>query len=304
MQWREEHNRCGWSKDDPRPYDLKRFFMEAGKKVRSDTLILEPGTLYRGRIIRDMAFDDRGRGQYLCECSKCGALRWISIYSLRRIPTDACQHCSVRDPSHLKSFRPRYADYEPGTKIGELTVIRSARLRVHGTKRIERMVLVQCSCGAEPYWVLFSNLHNGRTTRCNTCAKKKASQSYVKLYSSYADVCPEPAHRRRLLNRIAAVEQRCNNPHCRSYEDYGGRGIQCKFADRRAFLAYLISLDGWDNPDLDLDRIDNNGNYEVGNLRFVTKSQNNYNRRRVSELQAEVKKLRARIRSLECGAES
>lgn len=303
LQWREEHNRRGWDKDDPGPFDMERFLMDHGRRVCRNSLVLEPGTVYRGRVIEDAVFDEEGKLRYLCRCRACGDCRWISRYSLPRIPEGSCLHCSPRDANHLKHFKARYPDYEPGSRIGELTVVRSERRQVPGTKRIERMVLVRCSCGAEPHWVLFSNLHSGKTTRCNSCAKRKASGSYVKKYSAYADVCPDPKHRRRLLNRIAACEQRCGNPRCRQYADYGGRGIKCMFASRREYLAYLMSLDGWDNPDLDIDRIDNDGNYEPGNLRFATRTQNVGNRRVVRELQKEIELLRARVRSLECGSE-
>lgn len=49
--------------------------------------------------------------------------------------------------------------------------------------------------------------------------------------------------------------------------------------DIRLFVEHLVTLPGYDNPELVIDRINNNGNYEPGNLRFATWSESNYNRR-------------------------
>lgn len=75
---------------------------------------------------------------------------------------------------------------------------------------------------------------------------------------------------------------RCTNPAARSYRDYGGRGITvCPEwrADFWAFVAYVADNLG-ERPDgHTLDRIDNDGNYEPGNVRFATRSEQNRNRR-------------------------
>lgn len=87
------------------------------------------------------------------------------------------------------------------------------------------------------------------------------------------------------------------------YEHYGARGIRIYaawLADRRAFLAHLVTLDGWDVPSLELDRIDVNKGYEPGNLRFVSRSENLRNKRQVGVMQARILELEARVRYLEC----
>jgi len=77
------------------------------------------------------------------------------------------------------------------------------------------------------------------------------------------------------------ILKRIDNPLDKDYKYYGGRGIKL-FKDWRnnpkAFIKYCETLSGWNNPDLTLDRINNNGNYEPGNLRFVTRSVQQRNR--------------------------
>lgn len=86
------------------------------------------------------------------------------------------------------------------------------------------------------------------------------------------------------LHRIyAAIKYRCNNPKTHNYKNYGGRGIQNKFNSLDDFRNYVKNDLGYDTYDkikgLEIDRIDNDGNYEKGNIRFVTCKENNNNRR-------------------------
>ena len=114
----------------------------------------------------------------------------------------------------------------------------------------------------------------------------------------FEQVCPDVAHRERLLTRISSIISRCTNPDNAVYPDYGGRGITAYPAwveDRVEFLRYLVGLDGWDQPELQLDRIDNNGGYVPGNLRFVTRSENMSNKRRITAREVEVLKQRVAV---------
>lgn len=79
----------------------------------------------------------------------------------------------------------------------------------------------------------------------------------------------------RLWKKWNSIKQRIFNPNSGEYEHYGGRGIKLYNAwisDAKAFIDYCKTLDGWDNTNLTIDRINNDGNYEPGNLRFTTDS--------------------------------
>ena len=71
---------------------------------------------------------------------------------------------------------------------------------------------------------------------------------------------------------------RCENPKREKYKIYGGRGISVceEWRNPVAFMDWAYS-NGY-APGLQLDRIDNDGNYCPENCRFVTPSQNSCNR--------------------------
>ena len=77
-----------------------------------------------------------------------------------------------------------------------------------------------------------------------------------------------------------AIKYRCNNPNNPRYKDWGGRGIKCRFKNADEFINYVINRLQIDPHGLTIDRIDNDGHYEPGNIRFVTRSENNKNKTR------------------------
>lgn len=76
---------------------------------------------------------------------------------------------------------------------------------------------------------------------------------------------------------------RCTNKKVPFWSRYGGRGIAVYGpweSDFQAFLDYIESdLGPKPTPAHTLDRIDNDGNYEPGNLRWATPSEQQLNRR-------------------------
>ena len=71
------------------------------------------------------------------------------------------------------------------------------------------------------------------------------------------------------------AKSRCNNPNCGRYYTHGGRGIKFLFKSFDEFFAVV----GPRPEGMTLDRINNDGNYEAGNLRWATPSQQMSNRR-------------------------
>lgn len=83
----------------------------------------------------------------------------------------------------------------------------------------------------------------------------------------------------QLRQTFNGMNRRCNDPAHKSFKNYGGRGIQNRFESSDEFVDYvLLDLCG-DPRGLQIDRIDNDGHYERGNIRFVTREVNNNNKR-------------------------
>lgn len=84
----------------------------------------------------------------------------------------------------------------------------------------------------------------------------------------------------RLFGLWETMRSRCNNPNREKYGDYGGRGIEvCDEWNRSAEAFCEWALANGYKDGLQIDRIDNNGNYEPSNCRFVTPKTNSRNKR-------------------------
>ena len=95
---------------------------------------------------------------------------------------------------------------------------------------------------------------------------KEAMQKYRKTFNG---------HIRRLLNRM---KYRCTAKNDPRYKDYGGRGIELKITFEELFTWCVNNK--VDPRGLQVDRIDNDGNYSLDNIQFVTAKENCNNRRK------------------------
>lgn len=81
---------------------------------------------------------------------------------------------------------------------------------------------------------------------------------------------------RKILRKVYdGAKERCNNPNHISYYLYGGRGIQFKIS----FEEFLKEL-GPRPIGYTLDRINNNGHYEIGNIKWSSKKEQANNKRK------------------------
>ena len=79
---------------------------------------------------------------------------------------------------------------------------------------------------------------------------------------------------------------RCYNQNFLQYKDWGGRGISVcdRWHDPQVFIEDIMRLIGPRPDGMTLDRVNNNGNYEAGNVRWATWYQQARNRRPRREL--------------------
>jgi hypothetical protein len=124
-------------------------------------------------------------------------------------------------------------------------------------------VITKCRACGKTTTSLTENLLKGRIVRCR-CQPVKYAEKKMLL----------------LADRYVALDQRCNNPNSPEYKNYGGRGIKNLFHSAPEFVRWVIeNLPHETYKGVQLDRINNNGHYEPGNLRLATSAENNSNKR-------------------------
>ncbi len=166
-------------------------------------------------------------------------------------------------------MRKNSFDFNTGDVFGFITLTgKSSFKQEKGGRRF--YVEGRCECGDVKDYLL-KYLKYGNTKSCG-CKRRENSAKAVMthglsnhpLYAVYQD-----------------MKTRCYSPAHIGYENYGGRGICiCEewLDDIFSFRAWAMS-NGYEKG-LQIDRIDNDGNYCPENCRFVTKDENNVNTRR------------------------
>ena len=119
--------------------------------------------------------------------------------------------------------------------------------------------------------------------RCEVCGTRSL-KSYDNLMRQVAGCrrCGQPRRAPKwLVQRASAAKDRCANPRNRRYHDYGGRGIRFRFETPTTMAVWIQENLGL-HHEKQIDRIDNDGHYAPGNLRYATAKENMRNTRRSS----------------------
>lgn len=204
---------------------------------------------------------------WLCRCI-CGTERPVPSYALRGGKSVSCG-CVTRkvlqeQPRGSRAGAIRQSEDITGQRFGRLVVLRRARSGETGW-------LVRCDCGKERF-VQSTPIKTGHTKACGCL---NTTHGYTRDLSRSRN---SDAEQRRLYWVWASMRARCERPSDRSFSSYGARGIRV-CARWASFESFLEDMGSRPSPSHQLDRIDNDGNYEPSNCRWVSVTQQQRNKR-------------------------
>lgn len=166
-----------------------------------------------------------------------------------------------------------------GSRFGKLTVIGSTESR---SKSRQKQVVCSCDCGTSNYLCPITYLKVGHTVSCGCHRKQELDRG---RHTSTHGMSSSPE-----WMSWKSMKQRCGNPNARVAKYYLHRGITyCPEWEK--FEVFLKDVGPRPSPHHSLERINNNGNYEPGNVKWATKVEQMNNTRRNHYLTFEGKTL-------------
>ena len=176
--------------------------------------------------------------------------------------------CGLQEPHDgMVAIMPRPVIDRTGQIHGRLTILSTSR--ADGVTRVR----CRCQCGTD-VTVAVGEIVSGHVQSCG-CLRRDLMRQRQTTHGEAANGRESPEYRawRGMINRC----ERPDVAHKRIYQD---RGIGVCDRWRHSFEAFLYAVGRKPSPEHTLDRFPrNDGNYEPGNVRWATRSQQARNRR-------------------------
>lgn len=153
-----------------------------------------------------------------------------------------------------------------GQRFNRLLVVK----RNGSSKAKKALWLCYCDCGGSAS-VITHDLLSGHSQSCGCIGREKTRERSLKHGKSSEKIF-------FVWNEIV---QRCTKENCKSFKNYGGRGIKLydKWKDFQTFYDYVSALPHYGEKGYSLDRINNDGNYAPNNVRWATQREQSNNTR-------------------------
>jgi len=148
---------------------------------------------------------------------------------------------------------------ETGKRFGSLVVVGAGPM----ARNLRHWVCL-CDCGWTTAPISGAALRSGNTRSCG-CLKRTNNAARTHGMTGH------PA-----LESYKGAKRRCLSPRCHSYPFYGGRGIKFLLP---AFSEFWFVLGSAWFPGATLERVNNEGHYEIGNIRWATRAEQCLNTR-------------------------
>ena len=169
----------------------------------------------------------------------------------------------------------RRREYKAGEKFGVLTFIEEVdpryTLTSKGYRQTIRRAIFECKCGNK-FESDIRNVKSGNTQSCGCVGSKKTIERNIK-FGETGELRKHGMSFDPIYQVWMGMKRRCYDKKNVRYKYYGGKGIiVCKewMDDFMAFYNYVSKLDHFGENGYTLDRVDNDGNYEPGNVRWAT----------------------------------